>query len=140
MKRFGMYDDDFNNLFERYCDVNQNLRENRFMSAIIQEAVYGSTSYPDLSNVKVFVQRPGRGADLVHQIDVKSINSDDGDMNTMLTGTEGDKTFNITTTPDSAQIKTVDQTGNVENDFVTRIKPRFDSDKKELIIIHVEEL
>lgn len=137
MKRFGRYDNDFSNLFECYCDVNQQLRERNFT---ITESKYGSTSYPDLDNVKVFIQRPGRGADLIHQINLQSINSDDGDMNTMLTGKEGDKTFNITTTPESAQVKTVDIAGNIENDFVTRIKPKFDSDKKELIIIHVEEL
>ena len=140
MKRYGMYDNDFDGLFERYCDVNKNLKESRYRSLIIQEAKYGSTSYPDLSSVKVFIQRPGRGADLTHHIDVSAINSDDGDMNTMLSGSEGERTFNVTTTKDSAQIKTVDKAGNIENEFVTRIKPRFDSDKKELIIIHVEEL
>ena len=40
----------------------------------------------------------------------------------------------------SAQVKVVDQQGNIENDFVTGIAPRFDEESGELTIIHVNEV
>ena len=71
---------------------------------------------------------------------MKSVDSDDGDGGAILTGSEDDKTFNIVTNKKSAQVKMIDQQGNVENDFVTNISPRFDGSTGELTIIQVEEL
>ena len=50
------------------------------------------------------------------------------------------KNFHMTTTKKSAQIKTIDDQGQLENDFVTNVAPKFDRDSGELTIIHVEQL
>jgi hypothetical protein len=143
MKRFGRYDNDFNNLFECYSKVSPGLIVERELPSATREILsdtIGGTSFNGLKNVKVFLQRPGRGADLSHLINLKSVDSDDGDGGAILTGSEDDKTFNIVTNKKSAQVKMIDQQGNVENDFVTNISPRFDGSTGELTIIQVEEL
>jgi hypothetical protein len=96
------------------------------------------TSYPDLKIVKIFTQKPGRGADLTNAVNVKSVDSDDHDGGVIVTGVEGDKIFNIITTKKTAQIKMIDELGNIEDEFVTNVAPRFSNN--ELIIINVEEL
>jgi len=143
MKRFGRYNNDFNNLFECYAKVSPGLVAERTLPSETRKPIDLSSrepSYPDVKQVKVFIQRHGRGADLAHVIKAKNIDSDDGDGGVILSGTEGEKIFNIVTNKKSAQVKTIDSQGNIENDFVTNIAPRFDSENKELTIIHVEEL
>ncbi len=143
MKRFGMYNDDFNGLFECYAKVSPGLVVERTLPSETRRTVDLSTkssSYADIKQVKVFIQRHGRGADLAHVIKTKTVDSDDGDGGVILSGIEGEKNFNITTNKKSAQVKMIDSQGNIENDFVTNIAPRFDDNNKELTIIHVEEL
>ena len=103
-------------------------------------ATSSGDSFPGAKFIKVFIQKAGRGADLTHLAKVASIDSDDGDGGTVLTGHDGDKKLHITTTKKNAQVKTVDNIGNVESDFVTTAPVRYDSDLKEIIIIQVEEI
>jgi len=141
MKRFGRYDNDFNGLFECYRQVNSLVVERELPSATRQPtSITTGDSFPGIKTIKVFVQRPGRGADLTNIIDVNRLGSDNGDNGTVISGTEGDKIFNVTTTSKGSQIKTYDNENNLENDFVTNIAPRYDSEARELVIIHVEEL
>jgi hypothetical protein len=141
MKRFGRYDNDFNGLFECYRQVNSLVVERELPSATRQPtSITTGDSFPGIKTIKVFVQRPGRGADLTNIIDVNRLGSDNGDNGTVISGTEGDKVFDVITTSKGAQIKTYDNENNLENDFVTNIAPRYDSEARELVIIHVEEL
>lgn len=136
-----MYDNDYNNLFECYGQINRSVVvENRPLPSSTRETVSlpAGISFPDLKVVKIFTQKPGRGADLTNVIDVKSIDSDDHDGGVIVTGTEGDKNFNIITTKKTAQIKMIDNLGNIEDEFITNVAPRYSN--RELIIIHVEEL
>jgi hypothetical protein len=141
MKRFGMYDNDFNNLFECYGQINKSvLTENRPLPSATREPITLSAgnSFPELSKVKIFIQKPGRGADLTNVVNVISVDSDDHDGGVIVTGTEGDKNFNIITTKKTAQVRMIDELGNIENEFITNVPPRFNNN--ELILIHVEEL
>lgn len=141
MKRFGRYDNDFNNLFECYQQVNGMVMERSLPSETRQPtSITTGNSFPGVKHVKVFIQRPGRGADLTNMINVSRVDSDDGESGAIISGVDGDKTFNIATTKKTAQVKTIDSQGNLENDFVTNVSPRYDADKKELTIIHVEQL
>ena len=144
MKRFGMYDNDFNNLFECYTKVTGVINEApiRQLPSETRDTNTSSKgdSFPGLKQIKVFVQKPGRGADLMNMISVSSVDSDDRDGGAVISGNEHDRNFHVSTTKKSAQIKTIDRMGNVENDFVTNIEPRFDPNTGELTIIHVEEL
>jgi hypothetical protein len=141
MKRFGRYDNDFSNLFECYNQVTGVVSEKQLPSQTRNINLSSKDrSFPGLERIKVFVQKHGRGADLMHMINVTSVGSDDGDGGTILTGQENDKTFHMSTTKDNAHLKIVDAQGNVENDFVTNVKPRYDTSTNELTIIHVENL
>ena len=140
MKRFGKYDNDFNNLFECYSKVGTIVeRELPSVSRASMTSISGD-SFPGAKFIKVFIQKTGRGADLAHLAKVASIDSDDGDGGTVLTGHDGDKKLHIITTKKNAQVKTVDDIGNIENDFVTTAPVRYDNDLKEIIIIQVEEV
>lgn len=143
MKRFGRYNNDFNNLFECYAKVSPGLVVERSLPSETRKPVDISSrtlSFPDVKKIKVFIQRHGRGADLAHVIKTNNVDSDDGDGGVIISGTEGERNFNVVTSKSSAQVKVVDRQGNIENDFVTNIAPRFDSERGELTIIHVEEL
>ena len=142
MKRFGMYNEDFNNLFECYSRVSPGLVAERALPSQTRQPIsLGSgDSFPQLKRIKIFIQRPGRGADLAHTIEIKSIDSDNHDGGVVITGTEHDKLFNVITTKTNAQVRVIDSQGNVENDFVTSVKPKYDTNTKELSIIHVEAL
>lgn len=143
MKRFGRYNNDFNNLFECYAKVSPGLVVERSLPSETRQPIdlsAKSPSFPNIKQIKVFVQRHGRGADLSHVIKTSSIHSDDGDGGVIISGSEGDKNFDVVTNKKSAQVKTIDRQGNIENDFVTNIAPRYDSGRGELTIIHVEEL
>lgn len=142
MKRYHLQDSDFTNLYERYCQVSKSTQEHVVIDVLIQENDTSSSesSYPGIKTVKVFVQRPGQGADLMYLIHVVRVDSDNGSSGAVISGEGENNLFHITTTDKSAQVKVVDSKGMIENDFVTNIKPKFDSDNKELIIIHVEEL
>tara|TARA_B100002019_G_scaffold263569_1_gene251727 strand:- start:1592 stop:2020 length:429 start_codon:yes stop_codon:yes gene_type:complete len=142
MKRFGRYDNDFNALFECYNLVNPDVVVERELPSVSRQKNTTSSgeSFPGLKKIKIFVQKPGRGADLMHMIDLKTIDSDDSDGGTVISGKESDKNFHMITTKKSAQIKTVDDQGQLENDFVTNIAPKFDRTSGELTIIHVEHL
>ena len=142
MKRFGKYDGDFAALFECYGKVNSDVVTERELPSMMRRSVSttGGESFPGLKRIKVFIQKPGRGADLMHLIKLNSIDSDDSTGGTILSGSESDKNFHMTTTKKSAQIKTIDDQGQLEDDFVTNVAPKFDRDSGELTIIHVEQL
>lgn len=141
MKRFGMYNNDFNNLFECYAKVNKELVVEGLPSETRKPVTISTgDSFPGLKNVKIFIQKPGRGADLSNIINVKSIDSDNGDGGAIISGTEHDKMFHLVTTDKNAQVKTIDKQGALENDFVTTVAPRYDENKGELTIIHIEHL
>lgn len=142
MKRFGRYDNDFNNLFECYSKVNKSFVIERQLPSETRQPITTLTgdSYPGIKHVKIFIQRPGRGADLAHLVKINSIDSDNGESGAILSGIEGDKTFHMSTTDTNAQVKVVDSQGNLENDFVTTVAPKYDSGTGELSIIHVETL
>lgn len=142
MKRFGTYDNDFNNLFECYNKVNKNIVVERSLPSETRQPITTLTgdSFPGIKHVKIFIQRPGRGADLAHLVNINSIDSDNGESGAILSGTEGEKSFHMSTTDTNAQVKVVDSQGNLENDFVTTIAPKYDSKSGELTIIHVETL
>ena len=140
MKRFGKYDNDFNNLFECYSKVGT-IVEGGLPSLSRQPAgVSTGDSFPGAKYIKIFIQKTGRGADLAHLADVDSIDSDDGDGGSVLIGRDGSKKLHIITTKNNAQVKTVDVDGNIESDFVTTAPVRYDADNKEIIIIQVEEV
>ena len=143
MKRFGMYNNDFNNLFECYNKVcGDVITEFKLPSEIRnsnKKQITGN-SFPELQKIKIFHQKFGRGADLIHQVDIKRIDSDDGDGGVILTGSEDDKIFNIITNKKTAQVRLIDKTGQEENNFVTNVEPRFDPESKELSIIQIDEL
>lgn len=143
MKRFGMYNNDYNNLFECYNKVcGEVITEFQLPSETREKNTRQVTgnSFPDLKKIKIFHQKFGRGADLVHQVDLKRIDSDDGAGGVILTGSENDKLFNIVTNKKTAQVKLIDRTGQEENNFVTNVEPRFDPETKELSIIQIDEL
>jgi len=143
MKRFGRYDSDYNNLFECYSKVQPGLIREVSLPSMTRQKITKShgNSYPELETVKIFIQQPGRGADLRHQVSNCEVMSDDGDGGVVLTGEDGRDTIHAVLTKRDAQIKVIDSNdGHVENEFITTIQPKFDSDQKELRIIHVEEL
>jgi hypothetical protein len=142
MKRFGYYDNDFNKLFECYERVTGDLVTENLPSELreLKQSQNSGTSYPGLDMVKVFHQKRGRGADLIHQIDVSKIESDNGEGGVILSGSDGDKTFDIITNNKNAQVKVYDPTGKLENQFVTSISPRYDTRTNELTIINIDVL
>jgi len=144
MKRFGTYESDFANLFECYAQVNKSVVIERDLPSVSRSINIPTnkkgSSFKGLKFVKIFLQRTGQGADLIHLAKLKSIDSDDGQGSTIITASENDDTIQIVINKKSAQVKVVDQQGNIENDFVTGIAPRFDEESGELTIIHVNEV
>lgn len=140
MKRFGMYNDDFTNLFECYSKVGTIME--RELPSVKRKAmsVSSTPSFDNASVVKIFIQKPGRGADLAHLAKIVSVDSDDGEGGVILTCKEGDKTIQLSTTPENAQVKIVSQSGDIEDNFITTLPVRFDSDSGELTVIQVEEV
>lgn len=144
MKRFGTYESDFANLFECYAQVNKSIVVERDLPSVSRNVNIPTNSkepsFRGLKFIKIFLQRAGQGADLIHLAKLKSIDSDDGEGSTIITGTENDDTIQIIVNKKSAQVKVVDSQGNIENDFVTSIAPRFDNESGELTIIQVNEV
>lgn len=140
MKRFGMYNDDFTNLFECYAKVGTVVE--RKLPSMSRTAMSVSTtpSFDNARAVKIFIQRPGQGADLAHLAKIVSVDSDDGKGGVILTCKEGDKTIQLSTTPDNAQVKVVSSSGEIENHFITTLPVRFDAESGELTVIQVEEV
>lgn len=134
-----MYDNDITNLSECYMRVHQPAEMVKDLYIPVCES-NDRVSFPGIRTVKVFIQKPGRGADLTYMINVKRVDSDNGSNGVIISGEDGDNMYHVTTTQDGAQVKVIDSKGMIENDFVTRVKPKFDSASKELIIIQVEEL
>lgn len=144
MKRFGTYESDFANLFECYAQVNKSIVVERDLPSVSRSVNIPTNSkepsFRGLKFIKIFLQRAGQGADLIHLAKLKSIDSDDGEGSTIITGTENDDTIQIVVNKKSAQVKVVDSQGNIENDFVTSIAPGFDNESGELTIIQVNEV
>jgi len=140
MKRFGRYNSDFTNLFECYSQVGT-VTERKFPSTSIGiDGASSGISFPGAEFIKVFIQQAGRGADLTHLAKISSIDSDDGDGGSIITGVEGDKQLHIVTTKDNAQVRVVGSAGDIENEFVTITPIRYDDKNKEIVIIQVEEV
>ena len=139
MKRFGKYDSQYTGLFDAYTAVNPTIKENVYVKPTLNESGK-ALSFPGIKFVKIFVQRAGRGADLVHLGKITSVDSDDGQGNTIMSAVDNNKNLHITLANKSAQVKIVDDRGYLENEFVTTTPIRFDGEKKELTIINIEEL
>jgi hypothetical protein len=144
MKRFGMYNNDFNNLFECYSKVNSMIVE-RELPSITRVPVNtnsGESSFPGARFLKIFTQKPGMGADMTMLGKISSVDSDDGEGSVILTARDGDKTINATISSPSKQchIKVLSDTGEIEDDFITSIPVRFDSEQKDITIINIQEL
>lgn len=139
MKRFGKYDSQYTGLFDAYATVNPTIREVVHIERTYNEAAK-NPSFPGIKFVKIFLQKAGRGADLIHLGKVVSVDSDDGQGNTIISATDDMKNLHITLAGKTAQVKIVDPKGFLENEFVTTTPVRFDGDKKELTIINIEEL
>lgn len=144
MKRFGTYESDFANLFECYAQVNKNVVVERELPSVSRGVNIPTTSpgpsFKGLKYIKIFLQRNGQGADLIHLAKLKTIDSDDGEGSTVITATEDEDTIQIVSSKKSTQVKVVDSQGNIENDFVTRVAPKFDDESGELTIIHVNKV
>lgn len=144
MKRFGMYNNDFNNLFECYSQVNTMIVE-RELPSVTRVPVTtnsGERSFPGLKYVKIFTQKPSRGADMTSLSSVSAIESDDGKGGVIITSKDGDKTVNviISTADKSCHVKISGQSGEIEDEFITTIPVKFDSENKELSIINIQEI
>lgn len=137
MKRFGMIDSDFSCLSECYQRVYKPVVAPNFNLPVVESA---GITYPGLERVKIFIQKPGLGADLRHFVKVNNVQSDDGQGGLVLTGVDGDHIFNIIIANNQAQVRMIDDRGEEVNNFITTISPKFDSKQKELIIIQKEEL
>jgi hypothetical protein len=144
MKRFGMYNDDFKNMFECYSRVSPEIVAERTLPSMNRKTPPAINpvghSFPGAKYCKIFIQQPGRGADLRHLGKVNRVESDDGEGNTVISSSEQNITLNVVTTETGAQVRIIDSTGRVENEFVTNIAPRFDNSTKEITIIHIEQL
>lgn len=142
MKRFGYYNNDFNNLFECYAKVTP-IVERELPSVNMQRVTTlnkNGHSYPEAKFCKIFVQRPGGGADLTYFGKISSIDSDDGQGNTVITAKDGDKILNVVTTKSNAQVRVISNTGHVDDEFITSLPARFDSSSKDITIIKIEDL
>ena len=142
MKRFGYYNDDFNNLFECYAKVTP-IVERDLPSANMQRIPSLNSSghsYPEAKFCKVFVQRPGGGADLTYFGKITGIDSDDGQGNTIITAKDGERVLNVITTKSNAQVRVISNTGEVDDEFITSIPARFDPSSKDITIIKIEDL
>lgn len=148
MKRFGRYTDDMNALYDAYNSCSHNKgKYNPVINTLILERAPGPGTYPGLKYVKIFLQKPGRGASLIHLGNVTEVLSDDGQGNMIITATDHDdpdKILNISigkvSTSINSLVKVIDKTGRIENEFVTTIKPTYSDSKHELTIINIEEL
>ena len=88
----------------------------------------------------MFIQRPAGVADLKYFVDIVGVDSDDGDLGTVISGRDGEKQINIITTKRSVQVRVIDSAGMIEDDFVSSIPPKYDVNNKELTIIQVEQV
>ena len=143
MKRFGKYESDFVNLFECYAQINKSMVVEKDLPSVSRSVTIPTSKNPSfrgLKYIKIFLQRTGQGADLIHLAKLKSIDSDDGEGSTIISAKENSDTIQIVVSKNNAQVKVVDAQGNIENDFVTSIAPRFDEESGELTIIHVNEV
>jgi hypothetical protein len=139
MKRFGKYDSQYTGLFDAYTAVNPTFCEPIQPKRLFTESSKTLT-FPGIKFVKIFLQKAGRGADLIHLGKVIAIDSDDGEGNTIMSAVDDEKNIHITLAGKATQVKIIDDRGQLENEFVTTTPARFDLDKKELTIINIEEL
>lgn len=90
---------DFANLFECYAQVNKSIVVERDLPSVSRSVNIPTNSkepsFRGLKFIKIFLQRAGQGADLIHLAKLKSIDSDDGEGSTIITGTENDDTIQI---------------------------------------------
>ena len=140
MKRFGMYNDDFSNLFECYSQVNGDTTPELVVPRPTVGIISEKLTYPGARFVKVFTQKPGRGADLSTLGNIKSIDSDDGQGGVIISAMDGEKGVDVVMADDQCHVKIIDSKGAVEDQFITNIPVRFDKEQKEITIINIQEL
>lgn len=144
MKRFGMYNNDFNNLFECYSQVNSMIveRELPSITRIPVNTSSGESSFPGAKFIKIFTQKPGMGADMTILGKIDTIDSDDGKGSVILTARDADKTINATISSPTKQchIKVISSEGEIEEDFITTVPVRFDPEQKDITIINIQEV
>lgn len=143
MKRFGMYNNDFQNLFECYSRVNGTISEMQLPSTRRHtiDTTDGEPSFPGARILKIFTMRPGGGADLTHEADEIHIRSDDGSGGVILSATDRDgRTYDISliSKPESrCEVKSYDSTGGGEMSFKTNVPIRYDPVAKDITIINI---
>lgn len=138
MKRYGKYYEQYNGLFDAYQAV-------RGVNTIVEDTHVVSPkknnrSFPGIKFVKIFTQRKGLGADLTHVGKVENVLSDDGVGSTVMTAVDNDKKLQIVATNNNTQVRVVDSSGRVEDEFVTTVPARYDDEKFSMSIINIQEL
>lgn len=123
MKRYGMYNNDFNNLFECYERTHTDIK---LMTPLTFTEQASEPSFPGLQHVKIFIIRPQGGADLTHWGKNVTIESDNGNGGAILTCTEDDGTLiHVTTSQDNARV-VVSRGDAVVDQFQTVSPVKFD--------------
>lgn len=135
MKRFGMYNNDFNNLFECYERTHKDVK---VATPLLFTEQATNPSFPRLQHVKIFIIRPQGGADLTHWGKDVTVDSDNGRGGVVLTCKEDDGTLiHVTTSEDNAEV-TVSRGGSVVDQFHTVSPVKFKDDV--LTIIFKQEV
>lgn len=142
MKRYGKYYSQYNGLFDAYKAVSggANYFEREPQSRTLVVEASGEPSFPGIKYVKIFLQKLGRGADLIHLGKVENVFSDDGKGSTVISAKEDGHAIDIISTDKSVQVKIIDNTGRIENEFVTNIPAKYDNEKNTMTVINIEEL
>lgn len=138
MKRYGKYYEQYNGLFDAYQAVRGGGTVLESMQVVTPKK--NEQTYPGVKYIKIFTQRVGRGADLTHLGRVENVLSDDGKGSTILTAIDNDKTLHIVATNNNTQVKVMDSSGRIEDEFVTNVPTRYDSEKSAMSIINIQEL
>jgi hypothetical protein len=135
MKRYGMYNNDFTNLFECYERTHTDVK---LKTPVFFTEQATNPSFPGLQHVKIFIIRPQGGADLTHWGKDVTVESDNGQGGVVLTCKEDDGTLiHVTTSEENADV-TVSRGGAVVDQFRTVSPVKFKNDV--LTIIFKQEV
>lgn len=149
MKRFGMYNSDFNNLFECYAQVNSQIVERRLPAGLrksLTDTTSKQPSFPGINNVFVVMTSPHTKSVPVpaYECDDVVVNSDDGNGTAVITARDENrgKTLNIIVSNQQAYVKVYsgDSGDSPEREFETRDGITWNPSKGDLIIIFDQEL
>lgn len=140
MKRFGRYNNDFNNLFECYAQVTGDMMCETTTTRVYEDSkISTGTTYPGLKFVKIFKQLKGRGANMAYLGKLRSVDSDNGSGSVIMTAVDGEQTLHVASADGRAEVK-VSTDGEIIDQFQTSTPVRFDKTGGELIIIQTEEV